>query len=120
MKKGRSGNAYKNAYKAYKLENRSEKNKIRKLSRHCKTFPEDIQAAEALKKIQTKGYNRRTKPRVLNSNPTIPKNKLITFTGRSKTAGEQLSTLFGIPIKYIPNKPGKTTVTYKKRKNVKP
>lgn len=35
-------------YKRYQMENRWLKNKLRRLKRHCKRFPEDGQAAAAL------------------------------------------------------------------------
>lgn len=50
----------KNTQKAYKIENRVVKNRTRKLERHVKRFPEDAQAAAALKKGLT---NRRKAPK---------------------------------------------------------
>ena len=37
-------------FKSYKGENRWEKNKLRKLTRHCKYHPEDEQASKVLEK----------------------------------------------------------------------
>lgn len=51
-----SSTGQKEHYKRYKAENRWEKNKVARLERHMKKFPEDKQAADALKK--PKSYNR--------------------------------------------------------------
>lgn len=40
----------KDHYKRYKAENRWEKNKVAKLKRHMKKFPNDEQTAESLQK----------------------------------------------------------------------
>lgn len=49
MAKGqRSGNSYKNQYKAYKAESREHKNKIKKLQRVVRNQPNNKQAVEAL------------------------------------------------------------------------
>ena len=46
-KKSKKGSA---SYKAYQTGNRSQVNRTKKLERHCKKFPDDKQAAAALKK----------------------------------------------------------------------
>lgn len=120
MKTGiRAGNAYKNGYKQYKLENRSEKNKIKKLNRHCKKHPEDTQAVEALVKIKKAGYNRRTKPNAPGSNPPAKQVYFIHHPDQPKLAGEQLAALLGIPYKTPRQRSGKPTVSYRKKRNAK-
>ena len=120
-KKGlRTGQAYKNAYKQYKLENRWLKNKIKKLNRHIKKFPEDAQAQEALKRIEKGDTNRRKKP--VAPNPVKPKRIInnINCPEGIKTAKEQLCELLGIPFKPSrPKKYAKAPIRYKKKRNVK-
>jgi len=109
------------AFKKYKLLNQVLKNKIKKLERHCKRFPNDKKCAERLVKIKRDGYKCRAKPLNPGSNPTTPKPK---FSGvimeHAKTAGQQLSELLGIPLlpKHRPRR-RKPKVTSKKKKYVK-
>ena len=51
----RGGKAWKNGYANYKNGNTFPKNKIRKLTKYVLENPQDIQAAEALKKIEKNG-----------------------------------------------------------------
>jgi ribosomal protein S15P/S13E len=57
----RKGASYKDGYKQYKLENRAETNKIKKLEAHLKKYPKDVQAQKALVTIKKEGakYARR-------------------------------------------------------------
>ena len=48
---------------AYALDRRDEKNKIRKIKRHLKAFPNDKQAAKSLAKIETSGHPHRKTPK---------------------------------------------------------
>lgn len=110
-------------YKQYRLENRAQKNKIKKLERHCKRFPNDEQGKINLARIKKDGYNPRKKPLVPGSNPTTARNPMKGFIHhpKPKTAGEQLAELLGraIPRHYKPRRK-KTSVSYKKkRRNVK-
>ena len=114
----------KKQYGNYKTENRVLKNKIKKLTRHCKEFPDDEVGKENLERIKKKGYTPRSKPLIPGSNPTIEKVRLsskISYLFGPKTAGEQLSKLLGIPEpKYRRRaKAGKTPITIKKKKSVK-
>jgi hypothetical protein len=94
----------KGSYAEYKSDNRVFKNKVRKLERHCKSFPNDKLSQENLDKLKEKGYTGRTRPLVPGSNPTEP--SVNTVRGiiqighvfGPKTAGEQLSELLGIPM----------------------
>jgi len=47
-KSKKSSERQKQHYKAYQAENRWEKNKIRRLTRHCQHNPNDFQAAKVL------------------------------------------------------------------------
>jgi hypothetical protein len=118
-----SSKRQKEHYQAYKLQNRAHKNKVKKLTRHCKKFPNDKESARNLLRIIKDGYKPRSKPLVPGSNPTIPKIKVganlgETYTG-PKTAGEQLSVLLGIPLPYKNTRKRKPQITNKKRRNVK-
>jgi hypothetical protein len=113
----------KDTYAVYKTEGRALKNKIRKMERHCKRFPNDLVGKENLERIKKGNYKPRSKPLSPGSNPTIPKIRLSNEIGHMygpKTAGEQLSALLGIPMPqartYKKNKP---KVTHKQRRNVK-
>ena len=127
-KKGKltTSKAQKAQHTAYLAGNRVEKNKLRKLIRHCMHFPRDKENAENLERIRNKGFKyTRAKPR----NPGINKDTQKSPAYRiqvghvfgPETAGEQLSRLLGIPLKTprYTNKPKKTAVRYKKTKNVK-
>lgn len=113
----------KGSYAAYKTENRAYKNKIAKLEKHIRTYPNDEKAKENLERLKSpSNFKIRTRPHNPGSNR--PKAEIhtygsaTTFIGRS--AGEQLSELLGIPEpKYIRRyKKQKAPVTIKKRKNV--
>ena len=107
----------KKQYGNYKTENRALKNKIKKLTRHCKEFPNDEVGKENLARIKKKGYNPRSKPLIPGSNPTIARIRpSIGHLFGPKTAGEQLSELLGIPMPHLRKKPRKTKVTHKPRK----
>lgn len=109
-------------YAAYKTENRVQKNKIKKLEVHCKTYTKDEKAAQRLKELVSKGgYKPRAKPLDPGSNPTISKKMDKRTVEHPKTPGEQLAYLLGISLKRPRyNKQGKASVTYKKkRKNVR-
>jgi len=106
-------------YQQYKLENRAQKNKIKKLQRHCKKFPNDEKCAERLAELKKKGgYNPRKKPLIPGSNPTTP--KVVNrgcFTVLPETPGEQLSRLLGIPLpKPKTRKSKKTKITHKPKR----
>lgn len=112
----------KDNYTLYKTENRALNNKIRKMERHCKRFPNDKVGRENLERIKKGDYKPRSKPLTPGSNPTTPKVRLSNEIGHMygpKTAGEQLSALLGIPMPYIKTKPRKPKVTHKPRRNVK-
>ena len=109
------------AFKKYKLLNQVENNKIKKLVRHCKKYPNDKINAMHLDRINKVGYKCRKKPLVPGSNPTTPKIKIRVMSANynsSKTAGEQLSKLLGIPLPNLHKKKKKTKVVIKKKKNV--
>jgi len=114
-----SSKLQKEHYKRYKLENRAEKNKIKKLIKHCKRFPNDKKCAERLAELKSKGgYKPRKKPLIPGSNPTEP--KIINmgyFQELPETPGEQLSRLLGIPLpKPRTRKSRKTKITHKSKK----
>jgi hypothetical protein len=117
-----SSKRQKEHYQAYKLQNRAHKNKVKKLTRHCKKFPNDKESARNLLRIIEDGYKPRGKPLVPGSNPTIPKIKIRPMPGYlhlPMTAGEQLSALLGIPLPYPKTRKRKPQITRKKRRNVK-
>jgi hypothetical protein len=113
----------KGLYAVYKTENRVQINKIRKLERHCKAYPEDKACANRLAELKKRGgYVPRSKPLIPGSNQTTPKvkpNPLAGFLHYPKTAGEQLSELLGIPLPRVKTRGRKPSITHKKRKNVK-
>jgi len=113
----------KKQYPAYKAENRVFKNKVRKLERHCKKFPDDKEAEKNLARIRKDGYKAKSAPREPGSNQTyqIPEftHGPRYFEFLPKTAAEQLSEIFNIPIPKKTYKKRKPFVTHKKRKNVK-
>jgi len=129
MPKGKlsTSKADKKNHEAYKLGNTVERNKLRKLERHCKRFPKDEENAKNLERIKKDGFKyTRATPR----NPGINKDAqkpqayrfMVSFPGTSaESAGEQLSRLLGIPLKTprYTNKPKKPAVRYKRTKNVK-
>ena len=111
----------KGSYATYKTENRAYKNKLRKMERIVKRFPNDEEAKKTLERLR-KGpaeYKHKQRPQVPGSNPTTPK-KRFSFVSTSETAGEQLSKLLGIPMPKIVRrrKKVKAAVVVKKRKNV--
>lgn len=122
MKTGiRAGKAYKDGYKRYQLDGRERKNKIKRLERHVKRFPDDKQAEKSLAEIRKGNFNRRKKP--ISSNLEIhnsPIKQIYELTGDSRmTAGEQLSKLLGIVQPYKCKQKTKAPIKYRKRKNVK-
>lgn len=110
----------KKQYALYKSENRVYKNKLSKLERHCKQYPEDEEGKKHLERVKKNGYKGRSKPKEPGSNQTTPKLKLISIP-YLETPGEQLSRLLGIPQPRFKRrlKKAKTPVTIKKKKNVK-
>lgn len=119
MAKKRS-NKGKGSFATYKAENRVYKNKIRKLERHIKKFPDDEAAKENLKHIQKSGYKGRVRPVNPGSNKTSPKNPLKGYIlpKEPETAGEQLARLLGISLPAYTTQRIKTKILTKKRKNV--
>lgn len=107
----------KKQYGVYKLESRVYENKVKKLERHCKNFPNDEEGKKNLERVKKEGYKGRQKP----LNPGINKGHSYIVLGpveHAETAGQQLSRLLGIPLKYAgPKRPAK--VRHKKRRNVK-
>lgn len=117
----------KGLYATYKSGNSVFKNKIKKLERHVKRFPEDEQGKINLERIKKAGYIGRAKPLVPGSNQTTAKPKfnpsLLVLTGQTghtfgpKTAGEQLSELLGRPMPRVRTKrKPKTVITHKPRR----
>lgn len=115
----------KKQYGTYKTENRALKNKIKKLTRHCKNHPNDEAGKENLERIKKHGYTPRSAPREPGSNRDNPSCKYkggdIVHGYAQKTAGEQLSELLGIPMpkprrRKFKQKP---KVAHKKSRNVK-
>jgi hypothetical protein len=114
--------AKKDTYTQYKNENRALTNKLKKLVRHCKKFPNDEVGKANLERIKKDGYTPRSTPKVPGSNPTIAKIRLGAVQGGPKTAGEQLSKLLGIPepkFRKRSLKRGAAAVRIKKGKDVK-
>ena len=110
----------KKQYPTYKTENRVYKNKIAKLEKHIKAYPEDEKAKEALERIKKSGYSGRQRPHAPGSNPTISLKPLFLPNRHlyPRTAGEQLAELLGIKLPK-PRRKRKTRVKVKRRKNVK-
>lgn len=54
-KKQRAGSSYKTQYSNYKSSSKHSKNKIAKLERHVKKYPEDIQSITYLASIKKNG-----------------------------------------------------------------
>jgi hypothetical protein len=107
-------------YQTYKTTNQALTNKIKKLERHCKRFPDDEQGAINLKKAKNGEYKPRSKPLAPGSNPTTPKIKLmqVGHVFGPKTAGEQLSELLGrpMPIVRTRRRKPKAVITHKPRR----
>ena len=79
QKKSKKG---KGSYLKYKVENKVYKNKIRKLEKHCKKFPNDEIGKKTLERIKKDGYTGRSKPLVPGSNQTVLSfKKALTFSG---------------------------------------
>jgi len=116
-----SSKLQKEHYKQYRLENRAEKNKIKKLKKHCRKFPGDKTGAKNLARILKDGYTTSRK-RPITSGPNISKYEVYNFRigialPEILTPGEQLSRLLGIPLpKTKTRKPKKTKVTHKVKK----
>jgi len=113
-------------YKTYKLVNKVQTNKIKKLERHCKNYPKDKKCAERLAELKKNGgYVPRSKPIIPGSNPTTPNPKGTPSWAVPRgfkpmeTAGEQLSRLLGIPLKLTTRKHRKPKITVRKKKNVR-
>lgn len=108
----------KGTYAVYKTEGRVTKNKIKKLERHCKEFPNDEVGKANLAKVIKNGYTPRAKPLVPGSNPTTAKIVGKPFVHIS-TPAEQLSKLLGIPVPYATRNTAKPKVTTKRKRNVR-
>lgn len=111
-------------YQTYKIMNKVLTNKKKKLERLCKRFPNDVKCAERLAELKEGGkYNPRSKPLNPGSNQTTPNVKVYKAPrgfNPSKTAGEQLSVLLGIPLIRTTRRPRrKPKVTIRKKKNVR-
>jgi hypothetical protein len=117
------------AFKKYKQENKRRKNKIRKLTNHCKKYPEDTQSAAALKDIKDNGYKDKivskgnTPPLVVRIKDSLNRRWLAARVPEGKhlsgrTAAEQLSELLNIPM-MKPKQNRKPKITRKKTKNVR-
>lgn len=117
-----SSKRQKDLYSEYKVSNRVQINKIRKLERHCKAYPNDVACAARLAELKQKGgYIPRSKPLNPGSNPTTPKVRARPVQGylhMPETAGEQLSRLLGIPLPKVRTKQ-KPRIRVKKSKHVK-
>jgi len=118
-----SSKATKERYKAYQLDNRVYKNKVKKLIRHIKNHLNDEKGEENLARIKKDGYKGRTKPLIPGSNPTIPRVLYLNRedTGMPETVAEQLHRLLGVAIpkqskSYRGKKPA---IFHKKKRNVK-
>lgn len=99
----RKGLAYTNGYKRYKLDNRAETNKIKKLVSHCKKYPEDTMASTALVDLKKKGYTPRAKPKVPGSNKPDTVQNILSFSLVGlppvvESAREQIARLLGIKL----------------------
>ena len=108
----------KGTYAVYKTENRATKNKIKKLERHCRKFPNDEVGKANLAKVIKNGYIPRAKPLAPGSNPTVGKIVGKPFV-HVPTPGEQLSKLLGIPLPYSTRNTAKPKVTTKRKHNVR-
>lgn len=89
----------KGSYASYKTENRVYKNKIAKLERHCKKYPNDEEGKKTLTRVKKDGYTGRKRPLVPGSNQTIEKTKFNPIPGYlhyPRSAGEQLCEALGI------------------------
>lgn len=108
----------KGLYATYKSNNQVFHNKVRKLERHIKKYPDDKEAKKTLEKVKKNGYNGRSKPLVPGSNPTTPKPRCLLSPGFEypKTAGEQLSELLGISIPIQKSKRSKPKIIHKSKK----
>ena len=107
----------KKQYPAYKSENRVLKNKIKKLERHCKRFPNDEVSKANLERIKKNGYAYKKPPREGGSNKQPRYNVHVPV--HIETPGEQLSRLLGIPLpKPKRRRKRKPKVVRKKAKNV--
>jgi len=112
--KSKKGKGY---FLVYKTHNTVYKNKVKKLGRHCKRFPDDEQGKKNLERIIKEGYKGRTRPLIPGSNPTTPKPKFTGIPGYYlvKTAGQQLSELLGIPLPK-PKRKFKTIIKHKPKR----
>ena len=95
------------ALKKYKTNNQREKNKIRKLERHCKRHPNDKEGKKNLERIKKEGISDKKPPRKhgINTDSVIGRNPMPGFIHYPQTqtcgitAGQQLSNLLGIPLR---------------------
>ena len=107
------------AFKKYKTGNQRLKNKIAKLERHVRKFPDDEVGKENLARVKSKGISPKRPPINNGINKTVPKPKSRPLPETApRTAGEQLSELLGIPMPK-PRKRRKPRITKKKRRYVK-
>lgn len=107
------------AFKKYKSNNQRLKNKIRKIERHIKRFPDDDLAKENLARIKKDGISDKMKPRTPGINSPGITVKPSSMPERApKTAGEQLAELLGISLRKV--RSVKTKIFKKRKKNVKP
>ena len=106
----------KGTYLDYKTNNRAEKNKIKKLERHCKLFPNDEIGKNNLASVLKKGFKPRAKPlqaRIFVTEPKVKRRDI--FLVQAKTAGEQLGALLNIPVPQVKEKV-KTIIKHKPRR----
>jgi hypothetical protein len=106
----------KGTYAEYKADNRAEKNKIKKLERHCKLFPNDEIGKNNLASVLKKGFKPRAKPlqaRIFVTEPKVKRRDI--FLVQAKTAGEQLGALLNIPVPQVKEKV-KTIIKHKPRR----
>jgi hypothetical protein len=114
----------KGSYLSYKNEGRAFKNKVKKLKRHCKKFPKDEEAEQALKKLNSpKDFKLRAKPLVPGSNRPVL--EMVNYNPYKvipvpKTPREQLAELLGIVLRdEFDKKAKKPKVKIRKKKNVR-
>lgn len=113
----------KGSYAEYKTDGRALKNKIKKLERHCKRFPNDEVNQANLAKAKNGEYVCRAKPftgKVVKPEGkggiTQPKVKYLCVSiPHIKTPGEQLSELLGILLPK-PRRKFKPKITHKPRR----
>lgn len=119
MAKTKNSKKGKGSYLIYKTENRYLKNKIKKLERHCKNYPNDEIGKKNLEKAKQGKFSPRSKP-------LVPGSNIFSFSNNIKykpskiphidTPGEQLSKLLNIPIPKPGRKIPKKTIIKQKPK----